>query len=366
MNIAEWNPISLRPAKQLRSMDLLARLTAIGALLALIVCLFLYAGGWLTPRTLTPASMVDTFEYLNGMHSGFRRNHAKGICVTGYFESNGNGQALSRAAVFQPGRVPVAGRFAFSGGKPDVADSPKTVRSLAILFQMPDGEEWRTAMINIPVFPVNTPSAFRDFLLASSPNPATGKQDPAAMPGFLARHPETAAAMKIIGSHPFSSGFGDSPYYALHAFRFINTNGESVPVRWSVVPAQAFETASSGAAGNNYLFDTLIARIHTKPLHWRMILTVGQPGDPTADATLPWPPDRKQIVAGTLTINSIESEDTSPIRDINFDPLILPDGIAPSDDPLLSARSAAYSQSFTRREGERKIPSAISAREAGK
>jgi len=62
----------------------------------------------------------------------------------------------------------------------------------------------------------------------------------------------------------------------------------------------------------------------------------------------------------------VESENTSPTRDINFDPLVLPDGIAASDDPLLSARSAAYSQSFTRREGETKTPSAISTAETGK
>ncbi len=48
---------------------------------------------------------------------------------------------------------------------------------------------------------------------------------------------------------------------------------------------------------------------------------------------------------------------------MNFDPTILPDGIAVSDDPLLSARSATYSESFTRREGERKEPSAISTAE---
>jgi catalase len=38
---------------------------------------------------------------------------------------------------------------------------------------------------------------------------------------------------------------------------------------------------------------------------------------------------------------------------------VLPDGIAPSDDPILSARSAAYAQSFTRRAGEVKTPSAV-------
>jgi catalase len=38
---------------------------------------------------------------------------------------------------------------------------------------------------------------------------------------------------------------------------------------------------------------------------------------------------------------------------------VLPDGIALSDDPLLGARAAVYSQSFTRRAGEARSPSAV-------
>src|SRR5580658_2526975 len=98
-------------------------------------------------------------------------------------------------------------RFALAGGMPYAADTPQTVRSLAILFKQSDGEEWRTAMLNIPVFPVNTPQAFNEFLVASSPDPATGRNTPGAMNAFLAKHPETAAALKTIGEHPFSSGF---------------------------------------------------------------------------------------------------------------------------------------------------------------
>jgi len=41
--------------------------------------------------------------------------------------------------------------------------------------------------------------------------------------------------------------------------------------------------------------------------------------------------------------------------------MVLPAGIEPSDDPLLSARSAAYARSFTLRAGEKdeKPPSAV-------
>jgi len=347
----------------------LARLAAIGVVLAGIVGLFAYAGGWLSPRLLSPASMIDTFQKVNGLYPGFRRNHAKGVCVTGYFESNGRGVELSRAAVFPARRVPVIGRFALSGGQPYVAGAPHTVRSLAILFELPDGEEWRTAMINIPVFPVNTAQAFHDELLASASDPATGKPDPARMNAFLAGHPETARAMQFIRNHPVSSGFDNSTYNGLNAFLFISARGAVSPVRWSMVPLQPFEpigTADPGMADKNYLFDALIASIHRRPLQWRLVVTIGQAGDPTNDATIPWPSDRRQIDVGMLTIDHVESEDTSPARDINFDPLVLPDGMAASDDPLLSARSAAYSQSFTRREGERKEPSAISSAEAGR
>jgi len=188
------------------------------------------------------------------------------------------------------------------------------------------------------------------------------------MQAFLAKHPESAKARQLIRSLPVSSGFENSTYNSLNAFRFINAKGAAVPVRWSMVPAQPFKpisTADPGQADKNYLFDVLIANIHNNPLQWHLVIIVGQPGDLTNAATVPWPPDRQQIDVGTLTIDHVESDDTSPARDINFDPLVLPNGIAASDDPLLSTRSAAYSVSFTRREGEHKDPSAVSPAETG-
>jgi catalase len=366
MNDGDSNRVPGPTPASLPSSIVFARIAAIGFLLAVTAGLFLFAGGWLAPHSLTPAKMVNTFERLDGVHSGFRRNHAKGVCVTGYFESNGQGQALSKAKVFDSGRVPIVGRFALAGGQPYAADTAQTVRSLALLFKTPNGEEWRTGMINLPVFVVNTPEAFHEFLIVSSPDPQTGKVDSAAMGAFLGKHPETAAAFKIIGSQPAASGFADTTYYGLNAFRFVNAKGEQTPVRWWIKPDQTATQATAATTDKNFLFDALIGQIHSGALRWHLIVTVGQPGDPTAQATAAWPQDRQQIDVGTITIDTIESEDTSPTRDINFDPLILPDGISPSDDPLLSARSAAYSQSFTRREGEHKGPSAVSTAEAAK
>ena len=335
---------------------------AVGIIILAVVGIFLYLGGWFSPHKLTPARFTDGFEEANGVHPGFRRNHAKGLCVTGFFDSNGQGARLSKAEVFKSGRYPVTGRFSLGNGDPYSTDAPNTVRGLGLQFSQPDGEKWRTALISLPIFPFKDPQGFYDNMIASIPDPNTHKPDPEKMKAFIANHPETVRALTIIKSHPPSSGFDNTSFYGLTAFRFVDANGNSTPVRWSLVPLQPFvATEMTGAPplDKNYLFDGLIASIHQHPLQWRLIVTVGQPGDPTSDASSPWPDGREQIDVGTLTLDIVESEETSPARDINFDPLVLPAGIVPSDDPLLSARSAVYSQSFTRRAGEKKEPSAI-------
>ena len=332
---------------------------AVAGVAAVDVGGFAYAGGWLRPDALTPSRFADRFESVYGRHDGFRRNHAKGLSATGTFASNGAGAAICRAAVFQPGSVPLSGRFSLAGGLPDQADKPDTVRGLGLLFQGPGGQQWRTAMINLPVFPDSTPQGFYERLIASKPLPDTGKPDPKKMAAFLDRHPETVAAMKIIKQSPPSAGFADSAFHGLNAFHFTNSAGATVPVRWSAVPQQAGGSAPASSLGNDYLFDDLIRTLAQRPLTWRLVLTIGEPGDPTNDATKPWPPSRRSIDAGTITITAVQTEAPGNARDINFDPMVLPDGITAIDDPLPAARSAVYARSFTRRAEEPKTPSAV-------
>src|SRR6202521_2847905 len=236
----------------------LVRLGVIGAVMLSVAGAFAYVGGWLSPVRLTQDRMMAAFQDASGIHAGFRRNHAKGVCVTGWFESSGQAAALSKAAVFRSGRVPVVGRFALAGGMPFQTDAPAVVRSMALRFMPPGGEEWRTGMNNIPVFPVNSARGFYEQLLASKPDPASGKPNPAAMQEFLARHPESARALALIRARAISSSFADSTYNSLNAFRFVNAAGASVPVRWATVPLQESLPESeiqSADKDKNYLFD---------------------------------------------------------------------------------------------------------------
>jgi catalase len=171
--------------------------SAIGGFLAVDLGAVLYAGGWMAGERLTPQAFMDAFKRINGSHPGFRRNHATGVAVAGYFDSTAAGQVFSKAAVFRRGRTPVVGRFSLTRGNPNVADTIDTARGLALAFGYPGGEQWRTAMLNLPVFLHSSPQGFYDRLVASKFAPGTGKPDPEAMARFLAARPEAVRAMAL-------------------------------------------------------------------------------------------------------------------------------------------------------------------------
>jgi catalase len=247
----------------------------------------------------------------------------------------------------------VTGRFAVPGGNPSAPDTSVPVRSLALLFQLNDGEQWRTGMNSTPVFAVHTPEQFYQQLLASKPDPATGKPDPERLKAFFAANPETKPFQAWVKAHPPSSSLANAAYYSINAFRFTDAAGNVRAVRWAMVPDAAYAPITDAQkAEKNFLEADLNTRLDNGPLRWHLILTVGQPGDPTNDATQQWPDARQHIDAGTLVIERTTSQENGTCRDVNFDPTILPAGIQPSDDPLLAARSAAYALSYKRRTRE--------------
>src|SRR6202043_484605 len=100
----------------------------------------------------------------------------------GSFESNGAAAALSKAPMLAAGSYPVLGRFNLATPNPNAPDATVRVRGLGMQISSPDGQEWRSAMIDPPVFTVSTPRAFYELLLAS------GSKDPNAMKAFVAAH----------------------------------------------------------------------------------------------------------------------------------------------------------------------------------
>ncbi|MCL8298339.1 catalase family peroxidase [Pseudomonas mosselii] len=333
------------PAQALRPAALGATLPALGAG-------FAYAAGWIGSPGLTPQRIIDTFEAQAGHYPGYRKNHAKGLCVSGYFQASGQAAALSSARVFSQAQVPVIGRFAIGGANPFAPDTAIPVRSLAIQLSSDDGQVWRTGMNNPPVLAVSTPEAFYQQVLAGAPDPATGKPDPARLQAFFASHPESAAFRQWAASYKPSDSFASTAYNSINAFRLINAHGNAQPVRWALEPQTAFTALPAQVDDKQFLQHDLQQRLAQGPLRWTLRLTLAEPGDPVDDPARPWPAERRSIDAGTLVLERVDGPEQGACRDLNFDPLILPQGIEPSADPILAARSAAYSVSFNRRSHE--------------
>jgi catalase len=312
---------------------------------------FAYTAGWFSPRRLTPDKFVDAFTTSTGDPLGHRRNHAKGICFTGVFEANGAGSALSHAQVFAHGQYPALGRFNLGTPDPNAPDATVRVRGVGLRISTTDGQEWRSAMINPPVFAVSTPQAFYELLLASD------SKDPEAMKTFAAANPEFAPFGAWATKGPWTGSYAEERYNGLNSFLFTDSSGAEHTVRWSLVPvAQPVPVSPDDLAkrGPDFLEQEITERLRGGPLRWTMVVTVANPGDPSADPTKAWPEDRRTVEVGMLTVQQIEPEPDGPCRDINFDPTVLPAGIRTSDDPFPAARSAVYAKSFDRRTAEAK------------
>ena len=336
----------------------------IAVVLAATVAIFAWVGGFLTPARVSGGDIADVMQTANGKsHPGFRRAHAKGLCVSGTFEANGAGVPLSSAALFPKGSVPVTGRFSTGGGDPMSADGRPVFHALGLRFALPHGEEWRMAIDHTPIFIVSNVADFVALQKASVPDPATHKPDPARMKAFVASHPETAAFLAYMKTAPLPSSFANGTYYSINAFRFIAADRQGRAVRWQFEPETPFaalDPATLDKQPRDFLFDDLLARIRKGPLKWHMIVIVANPGDRTDNATVRWTGPHQRIDVGTLVLDRAATEEQGDCRDYNFDPTILPKGVGLSDDPLPAARSAVYSASFRRRAIEGPRPDAIS------
>ena len=324
---------------------------------------FAWTAGWIGPRRLSGGDVADALEYNGGgAHPGYRRAHAKGLCLSGAFDANGAGTALTTASILKRGHYPVIGRFSVAGGNPLAGDGRNVFHSMALILRAPDGQEWRTGMDHTPIFPVADPRSFVALQRASLPDPKTGKPDPVAMKAYLASHPETKAFQDHIAKAVLPDSFANATYYSINAFRFTDANGATRFVRWQMAPdapLAGLDKAKLDSLPKDYLFDEMVSRTAKGPSRWHLQLVVANPGDVTDKATVAWTGPHRVIDAGTLTIDRVRPEEQGACRDLNFDPTILPSGIAPSDDPLLAARAKTYSTSFTRRAGEGPGPSAI-------
>lgn len=293
---------------------------------------------------------VDAFNAIFGSHPGMRAVHAKGIVVEGSFQASPEARQLSIAPHFQGEPVPVTIRFSDATGLPEIPDGSADANphGMAIKFILPNGDETDIVANSLKQFPVANVTEFRDLLLAvAASKPDSPK--PTKLDEFLASHP---AAGRALATTATPASFATQQYNGINAFTFANQAGEKITTRYRIVPAEGvvhLQPEEAAKRQPDFLIDEIKQRLENGPVRFGLMVQVAEAGDPTNDATVPWPDERKLVQLGTITITQVVKDSRAAEKQLLFRPGQLTDGIEPSDDPLILSRDTAYAESFTRR-----------------
>lgn len=304
-----------------------------------------------TDTAVLAEQAANLFLQAFGSHPGFRLAHAKGLVCQGTFEATPAAAELSRAAHFSGKPVPVTVRFSDATGVPVIPDGDpnSNPKGMAIQFKLPGGGITDIVANGQNGFVAGTPADFVNFFgafLATRPD----SPKPTPIEQFLATHPNTVRFLSTPNPQPAS--FATYSYFGNNSFIFVNARGQRQAIRWQIIPVagqQHLDPSVAATKGPDFLFEELRNRIAKAPAEFRLQVQLANADDPTNDATLVWPDDRKKVVLGTIRLTSVDPKSKEAEKGLFYDPTHLTDGIELSDDPLPAFRAQVYSISIARR-----------------
>ena len=295
---------------------------------------------------VTPQDAIERISQAMGGRTGKRTLHAKGRFYRGTFTATPEATALCRAAHLSGAAVPTMIRFSNGSGRVS-ADRVPDVRGLAVSFR-PEGSGATDILAQTaPRFPVPSPEEFVKFTRAA----AVARSKPWVLLGYLAAHPGAVPAIVAngkAGAIKPPSSFAAVPYYAVHAFKWLDADGGSRWVRYTWLPDLDTQGGTPDKSDPDYLFSDLESRLAGGPVRMRLRVQIAADGEDPHDPMSVWK-SKEHLDAGTLEITAPDPERETKGDIVVFDPTRVIDGIEMSDDPILRFRSPAYSASVDRR-----------------
>jgi len=176
--------------------------------------------------------------------------HARGAGAYGTFTLSKTLTEYTRANFLQVEgqQTDVFVRFSTVGGGQDSSDYARDPRGFAVKFYTDEGN-FDLLGNNTPVFFLNDPLKFPDFVHSQKKNPRTNLPDAARMVEFWANHPQSLNQITILMSDrgiPFSwrhmNGYGS------HTYGVWNSNGERFWVKWHFKSEQGIRCLSEQEA----------------------------------------------------------------------------------------------------------------------
>ncbi|TWD40946.1 catalase [Vibrio crassostreae] len=292
----------------------------------------------------SPIQNLDTFEKLFGVTEGKRRNHTKGFCFEGEFSPlHSSVKELSNSPIFTD-TSKVYGRVSHKGGKANPADNVPGHYGLAFNITASNNSIHMMSMNTEHFFPTSTVEDFMAFLEAQANGPEATK-------AFVKSHSE------IQEYKNYHSAMGNklrpyegASYNSINTFYLVNTQGKRTPVRWSFIPSG--EHGIVKTPQRDFFLDNMQTNIKNGGVSWDMVLTIANESDDILNPHIMWGKDNQSMTVARLSVNKVTTENEGTCANMNFDPLVISQGFAPSEDPMLAARSSIYAVGLGRRLSE--------------
>ena len=288
---------------------------------------------------------ITAFEEVFGVTQGKRRNHTKGFCIEGEIRPVDAAIRKYSVSPLFTGVSSVIARVSHKGGNNGAADDKFGHYGLAMEITTAEGDLHIFNMNTEHFFPVSSPEAFTELMQAK----ATG---PDAVADFAAKSPELRAHKKYHEAidkrlRPYEG----ATYNSINSFYLVDEAGLSSAVRFSFVPAGEHRIVLEPR--QDFFLQNIEANLKSGEVAWNMVVTFANSDDPVNNPAALWTGDHKQINAARFVVTSAMSEADGRCDGINYDPLVLSEGFAPSEDPMLEARSLIYAIGVGKRLSEK-------------
>lgn len=316
------------------------------------------------PLTFDNHYLFEKLAHFNRERLPERVVHARGTGAYGTFTLNKGLSDLTIANFLQEAgqQTPVFVRFSTVGGGQDSSDYARDPRGFAVKFYTQEGN-FDLVGNNTPVFFLNDPIKFPDFIHSQKKDARTNLPNPANMFEFWANHPQSLHQMTILMSDrgiPASlrhmHGFGS------HTLSFWNQEGERVWVKWHLKTDQGVKTLTEEEAAKKPAHgaqqDLVEAIDRGEFPSWTVklqVMTESQAANFAInpfDLTKVWPHgDVPLIEVGKLELNRNVDNYFAETEQATFAPSNLVPGIGASPDKMLQARLLAYQDAHRYRVG---------------
>ncbi|MCW2492886.1 MAG: katA [Frankiales bacterium] len=318
------------------------------------------------PIVLHDHYLIEKLAQFNRERVPERVVHAKGAGAFGELEITEDISQSTQAKFLQKGKkTEMLARFSTVAGEQGSPDTWRDPRGFALKFYTEDGN-YDLVGNNTPVFFIQDPIKFPDFIHSQKRMPDSGLRDHNMQWDFWTLRPETAHQVTwLMGDRGIPKSFRHMDGFGSHTYMWVNAAGERFFVKYHfktnqgidfLTQAEADELA--GSSPDHHRQDLFGAITNGDFPSWSLEVQIMPYADADNyrfnpfDLTKVWSQkDFPRIKVGTMTLNRNPENFFAQIEQSSFEPSNFVPGIETSPDKMLLGRIFSYADAHRYRIG---------------